>query len=346
MISFGNVLEHIDELRRLYFKYDDEKSYCLLAIVYIRNYIVLIKRDTDNREIIIKQNLLKEKPDLEEKDLKFNVVINNPPYNNDVYLDFVELGDEMAKNCSVFITPAKWQAKVGEKNGKFRKNIVSGIKDIVYYPVATDAFTIKEWNRITYYIVNKENHAVKHIENRCKWQPIFNTSLDRELGHHINNTVISILDKVRHSNNFKQIKFEYGTNYYTNKRVMDKLLVHCKDSIHNIQVVGGDSQGVMQELGWANLNELDHQESVNKYKAIMHCMPERNSTLVSDGTSYGNNDIKIINPGVVCKNIYIILKTSDDIQDISYFISYFNTRFIRFLTYCGCIGSQASADEF
>lgn len=45
--------------------------------------------------------------------MKFDVVIGNPPYNNDLYLDFVQLGHQLSSNYVCMITPAKWQAKGG-----------------------------------------------------------------------------------------------------------------------------------------------------------------------------------------------------------------------------------------
>ena len=65
--------------------------------------------------------------------MKFDVVIGNPPYNNDLYIDFVTCGHQIANKYSLWITPAKWQAKGGDKNEQFRQNIVPYIKDVVYY---------------------------------------------------------------------------------------------------------------------------------------------------------------------------------------------------------------------
>lgn len=45
--------------------------------------------------------------------MTFDVVIGNPPYNNDLYLDFVQLGYKLSSNYVCMITPAKWQAKGG-----------------------------------------------------------------------------------------------------------------------------------------------------------------------------------------------------------------------------------------
>lgn len=63
--------------------------------------------------------------------MNIDVVIGNPPYNNDIYIPFVEMRYNLASTCSVFITPAKWQAKGGEKNEAFRENIVPYMSKIV-----------------------------------------------------------------------------------------------------------------------------------------------------------------------------------------------------------------------
>lgn len=46
-------------------------------------------------------------------DMKFDVVLGNPPYNDDLYLDFVKLGCKLAYDSVCMITPAKWTSKGG-----------------------------------------------------------------------------------------------------------------------------------------------------------------------------------------------------------------------------------------
>ena len=97
--------------------------------------------------------------------MKINAVIGNPPYNNDMYIPFVEMCHQLATDCSLFITPAKWQAKGGEKNEAFRQNIVPYMKKIVYYPDSCDIFDIAEHGGISYYILDKAIHNDKYIRN-------------------------------------------------------------------------------------------------------------------------------------------------------------------------------------
>ena len=90
--------------------------------------------------------------------MRFDVVIGNPPYNKDIYLDFVTLGHTLASKYDCWITPAKWQAKGGAKNEDFRKNIVPYMSKIVYYPYTKDVFAVTVGGGITYYIINTKRN--------------------------------------------------------------------------------------------------------------------------------------------------------------------------------------------
>ena len=83
--------------------------------------------------------------------MQFDVVAGNPPYNNDAYLDFVTMGHLLARKYDLWITPAKWQAKGGQKNEDFRANIVPYMSKIVYYPDANDLYDIAEVDGISFF---------------------------------------------------------------------------------------------------------------------------------------------------------------------------------------------------
>lgn len=101
--------------------------------------------------------------------MNLDIIIGNPPYNNDIYLDFVQTGYEALKDdgVMVMITPAKWQAKGGEKNELFREQIVPHMKEIVYYPVCWEVFNddnskyAKIHGGVSIYSIDKEAHCAK-----------------------------------------------------------------------------------------------------------------------------------------------------------------------------------------
>lgn len=109
--------------------------------------------------------------------MKFDVVVGNPPYNNDIYLKFVTFGHRLSTQYTLMITPAKWQAKTDgkpagsstvDKNEEFRTKIVPFMSKIVYYPCTEDLFDIREVSGISYYIINKQINNERAIKIVCK----------------------------------------------------------------------------------------------------------------------------------------------------------------------------------
>lgn len=90
--------------------------------------------------------------------MKFDVVIGNPPYNKDIFLDFVNMGYNLSSQYTCMITPAKWQTKDNKKNADFRKSLVPHMRDIVFYPDCLDVFGIAEPSGISYYLIDRDLH--------------------------------------------------------------------------------------------------------------------------------------------------------------------------------------------
>lgn len=139
--------------------------------------------------------------------MKFDVVIGNPPYNNDIYLDFVTLGHNLASKYTCMITPAKWQAKGGKKNEDFRKNIVPHMSKIVFYPCCYDVFTgsgdsdyPKIHSGVSYYLIGKNLYNEKQIKEICKVNKELNATWIHA-GKCINtlydNRIVNIIEKVQ-----------------------------------------------------------------------------------------------------------------------------------------------------
>lgn len=141
-----------DELAFLYTGYYNKDLANILTVGEYDDYIESIRTGK------IKKSLMEE-----FNTMKFDIVVGNPPYNNDIYLDFVTLGDSLSSKYTLMITPAKWQAKGGQKNEAFRQNIVPRMSDIVYYPNSQDVFDISERGGISCYLIDKHKHSIKNI---------------------------------------------------------------------------------------------------------------------------------------------------------------------------------------
>ena len=222
----------------------------------INHYIKVIQSldpmwafDTDNcalPKIVIIHNMETQVKSLEGKTfikdriekefgaVKFDVVIGNPPYNNDIYIDFVTLGDQLATKYTCMITPAKWQAKGGEKNEAFRKNIVPRMSNIVYYPNSKDVFDIDCQGGICYYLINKDKPDNKILHTYCQDQPYFSTKEAEDITNEslyilYNNDIRDIVRKLgeykqlRCKNNGEDGKYNVAiTNVYSEKSCTSK----------------------------------------------------------------------------------------------------------------------------
>ena len=91
-------------------------------------------------------------------DMKFDVIVGNPPYNNDIYIKFIINLYMLSSNYMLMITPAKWQAKGGPANISFRDRIIPIMSDIVYYP---DAFESLPDRDFAFLLSRKENRIDK-----------------------------------------------------------------------------------------------------------------------------------------------------------------------------------------
>jgi site-specific DNA-methyltransferase (adenine-specific) len=134
--------------------------------------------------------------------MKFNIVLGNPPYNNDIYLEFVKFGNKLSTNSSLWITPAKWQAKGGKENESFRNEIYPYISKLTYYMDCGDVFDIRINGGVAYYIVTKEKHNQIQINNKCNRVKQFNSDnyesqpLNTEICFLGNNKLYNICNKV------------------------------------------------------------------------------------------------------------------------------------------------------
>lgn len=139
------------------------------------------------------------------KRMDFDVVVGNPPYNNDMYLDFVMIGHELAKQFTLMITPAKWQAKGGGQNDLFRKTIVPYMSKIVYYPEAQELFKIRNLDGISYYVIGKCNQELKEIVNKSLKIKGFNNTQTREIHKQLNNAAYDIICKIYNQDSVKYL---------------------------------------------------------------------------------------------------------------------------------------------
>lgn len=186
-------------------------------VYWVSNWQDIVKNHYQDAYNIIKFVILKEMEktmQLEwnsDKEFQINNIIMNPPYNNDMYIDFVELAHKIASENVVAITPAKWQAKGGQKNEDFRKNIVPYMSRIVYYPDSCDIFDIAEHGGISYYLIANSIHNIKFIKNEMV---IYTNDEVRKLNNNLWNIGDNIVTKINISKQLDIFNIQEEKNCY------------------------------------------------------------------------------------------------------------------------------------
>ena len=270
----------------------------------------------------------------------FDVVVGNPPYNNDMYIPFIELGHTLADKCGVFITPAKWQAKGGQVNERFRKNIVPYMKNIVMYKDSTDVFAIEEWGGITYYLLTKDRHDFKQVKNICNTNKAFSSPI--EIHNEIElklmpNSIKRLTDKLSYGARLGD-SCNFSRFTYTSEQERGHKYIDGGD---NIAIV----QGTKYTGGFLEKTELKTTDKLDKYKVITSCMwGNGNATFDNNSKVLGVTNLSIVKPNEVPKGSFIILKYFDTEDQCRSFISFMYSKPIAFCIYLGLIGATLNKE--
>lgn len=264
--------------------------------------------------------------------MKFDVVVGNPPYNNDIYLKFVTFGDQLASKYTLMITPAKWQAKGGKDNEEFRKNIVPRMSHIVYYPITQEIFNIRNVDGISYYLIGKNIVESKTIYNKSKAVKVFNSITNRMINKQLNNCAEQIIDRIQIVNNrkFRPLSLDvsfFGVSADLNNEGPYKL------------VSGGNVIGTCSEKSISK--QLKYKDCI---KVVINRV-NGNSFYSSDGTTIGLNKMYILKEDELPVFNYLCIGAFDSETDANYMVSYFDTKIIRFIVLTSQTGQGLQEDQ-
>lgn len=281
----------------------------------------------------VKEKSLKEflNNKLGGRNVNFDVVTGNPPYNKDLYITFASEGHKLASKYDCWITPAKWCGKAGSENNKFRQEVVPNISKINYFPNATELFDIAEIDGISIFFADKEIHKEKEIINSCKINTVLNSKETREINGVLNNATMGIIKKL---SGCKNIIVDYSSNHYKIKEDVD--------NNGDISIFAGG-----KIAGKCSLNDIGkNRDDIGKYKVVSNEMLGYSFFFDKNGKMIGSPEYNILQPNVVCDTHYCVYRTFDNISEAESLVSYLNTKLIRFITSMSLTGTTTSKEEF
>lgn len=333
-------------------------------IVYIPSYI---DRYISCRDIKGLQDKLKELTG----QMKFDVIIGNPPYNNDMYLDFVTVAknliDKQEGNGSVcMITPAKWQAKTDgkpkssktpDKNVLFRENVVPYMHKVVFYRDTHEIFDIDDNAGMSYYIIDKTEHKEKTVKSICTK----NKALESDTEIHDENNltllprdILKIIGKVGTlGEGFKQSLYVKNTDHGESSidgTLGFKRCIFTGEQERGEAIKQAGYVEVMQGekvVGYKKKEDLFTLDKLDKWKCICSIMIG-GAVMFSEQSSkvIGSPKVHKIGPNQVPKGSFPILRYFDTKEECESFISYFETKLVSFLFYLGVCGATLTKEFF
>lgn len=278
-----------------------------------------------------------------EKNMKFDVVIGNPPYNDDdtkvataIYSRFVEDGMEMADKCSAFITPARWYAS-GRGLDHFRKLMLTQhkIKKLVDYEDEKQIFpnqTIA--GGVCYFLADKEDNKLCEITSvkRDKSSTTTSRELDKLTIFVRDTKALEIIDKIMDEKFYALSVGVQSVDYFN---VKDNPYV-CDDKKDDSMVPIVDAYGFL----YANREDLnDEHNLIDKYNVIVtHAIGSKDYVLPKT--------MRILPIGQACSVTYLCIGATNNKDNAENLLKYIKTRFVRFLIKQAISGINISSKSF
>ena len=264
-------------------------------------------------------------------EMKFDVIIGNPPYQmavressaKPIYNLFIESAIKINPNFLIMIVPSRWM--IGGKGlDLFRSNMLSDkrIKKIIDFKDSKECFpSVQVEGGINYFLWDK------NYNGKCSFNGI-----DRDLDQYDilvrNSNLLPVLEKVlKESTLFLnqqilgQNPFNLNTNFkdYSPKPLpsLIKMYGNKANMKRNFNILDG--------VGYVNKKLLKKNiDLINKYKVIVPAANGNNTDIII-GTPF------LSEPHSVCTQTYIILDIFDNEMEAYNLINYIKSKFVRFL---------------
>jgi site-specific DNA-methyltransferase (adenine-specific) len=285
--------------------------------------------------------------------MKFDVIISNPPYQLSdgghgasaipIYQKFVQQAKKLNPCYLSMIIPARWYVG-GRALDDFRNEMLNDdrIRVLHDFPNTSECFpNVEIKGGVCYFLWNRDNRGDCEVHSHFGEEIAIDTRslLDGEMETFIrSSTAISVLNKAQH---FAETSFADGLNagrYFGFHTKVD----WQEDGFGTLQTADGKSNYpilniqsdefpvkvyIAHGVCWiARRNVVRNQGDIDKYKIII---PEAGSPGI------GNAIIgkpKISEPGSCSSNTYIVMILQENSLDyVNNVLSYLSTRFVRFL---------------
>jgi len=273
------------------------------------------------------------------KEMKFNAIVGNPPYQiivhngpqaaqaTPVYNSFVDIAKQISPSYISMIMPARWYAG-GMGMVDFRRDMLNDkrMQHLVDFPKSRDCFpTVDIAGGLCYFLWNSNYQGNCQVVN-CSGgnYSIVVRSLNEFPIFVRENIGISIIRKLQLSNNLSSIVYPISPfGLPTNVEGVENPF----DGSYKLISSRGES--------YIHKDQIQNQMLADQYKVIIGQLnPDRggvNNT--SDGKSNVTTKVSVLDPKVVTTATYIVLGGFDSKDVANNYAKYIRTIFVRYLIF-------------
>ncbi|WP_217902981.1 Eco57I restriction-modification methylase domain-containing protein [Sulfitobacter sp. HGT1] len=289
-------------------------------------------------------------------DVKFDVIIGNPPYQlsdgghgasaSPIYHKFVEQAKKLNPSYLSMVIPARWYSG-GKGLDGFRADMLGDrrIRKIVDYPKLYDAFPgVKIRGGICYFLWEKNYDGRCQVQTMWDGEPL-GEPVERFLNEYDvlvrRNEAVSILNKVRAYRERGKPEKTFETQVSSSKPFGFRTNFHGKsapDKLKNPIKLHGS-----QRISWLEREEISQNSDwIDDWKVLMSAVQ---GTSAAVETKFLSNPI-ISGPGEICTETYVVAGRFDNRAEAEHCASYLRTRFARFFVSLRKAAQHASRDVY
>lgn len=289
-------------------------------------------------------------------DMKFDVIIGNPPYQLDdggygasaspIYHKFIESAIKLKPRYITMITPSRWFTG-GKGLDNFRKRMLgeSRLRKLVDYPKLYDGFPgVKIRGGVSYFLWDRDYNGPCSVQTMWDGKPL-GPPMERRLDAYDvlvrRNEAVSILEKVRAYRVGGKAEATLDARVSSQKPFGLRTFVHGaasrKGLKHPVKLYGS------QRVSWVERSTIRRNSAwIDVWKVLMTRVQGTSSAVE---TMFLSRPI-IAGPGEACTESYVVAGRFDSKQKAQRYAIYLRTRFVRFLVSLRKATQDAAKDVY
>ena len=291
------------------------------------------------------------------KEMKFDVIIGNPPYQLQLneagkglgaiplYQKFVEQAIKLNPRYITMIIPARWFSG-GVGLAQFRERMLNSknLKCIVDYIDSKDCFPGVDINGgVCYFLWDKNYQGLCNFESHIKNNITYAERQLNEFEIFIRrNEAISIIHKV--------LKFGEKTLADIGGCSSQTPFGFLSTFQGTQEKIKDDDCEILSSKGWGYVerNLINKgQDMIDKYKTMISKLScEHAGTPDKNGMYRVLSRMEILKPGQICNQSYLTVCANNDKRYSGNVFSYLRTKFVRFLILQTLVGMNISISNF